>query len=284
MKFTKNILMVLGLSLQFGIGFATDSSFITAARLGDLESVKIALDDPQININYQSPRVKGRNDIGPTALMLAAEKGHTEIVKLLLKAGADPSIKNVWGQTALQIAQQKDYKEIIQLIERYIKSRVDQLVHIMIRDSKHESPYNLSKERNPNDYQDVYNLVIKHPELMQGIIQDGRTFAMLCVERGYADLLARLINENCPIDLAKPCNMCGPHNPQTTVLHRLFSQVRSMSRFKNAFPEDYIAGITNLTKLIINKYPDLLDIEVDREQTAREFARFWEVSYLIPRK
>lgn len=163
------------------------------------------------------------------------------------------------------------------------KSSVELLVRIMIRDSKHESPYNLSKERNPNDYQDVYDLVINHPELMQGIIQDGRTFAMLCVERGYADLLAQLINENCPIDLATPCNMCGPHEPQTTVLHRLFGQIRSMSWFKNAFPEDYIEGITELTKLIIKKYPDLLDMKIDREQTARQYAWSCELAYLIPR-
>ena len=166
------------------------------------------------------------------------------------------------------------------------KSPVEQVVRIMMRDANHEAPSLLFKHRSPNDYQEVYDLVIKHPELMQGIIQDGRTFAMLCVERGYADLLARLINENCLIDLATPCNMCGPHNPQTTVLHNLFGQVRSMNLYwlKNAFPEDYIASIAELTKLIINKYPDLLDIEVDREQTARECARDWNVAYLIPRK
>jgi hypothetical protein len=162
------------------------------------------------------------------------------------------------------------------------KSSVEQLVHIMIRDTKHDSPCILSEEKTPDEYQAVYDLVIKHPELMQGIIHNGRTFAMLCVERGYADLLAHLINMNHPIDFATPCNMCGLHNPQTTVLHKLFGQVRSMGWFKNAFPEDYREEIADLTKLIIKKYPDLLDMKIDREPTARERAREWNVDYLIP--
>ena len=162
------------------------------------------------------------------------------------------------------------------------KSSVEQLVHIMTRDTKNDSPCILSEEKTPDDYQAVYDLVIKHPELMQGIIHNGRTFAMLCVERGYADLLAHLINMNRPIDLATPCNMCGLHNPQTTVLHQLFAQIRSMDWFKNAFPKDYSEGIADLTKLIIKKYPDLLDMEIDREPTARKRAREWNVDYLIP--
>lgn len=157
-------------------------------------------------------------------------------------------------------------------------SPVEQLVRIMkstAEDKRYTAPCNLARERNPNDYQDVYNLVTKHPELLKGIIYDGRTFAFLCVERGYADVLERLINEGSPVDLATPCYECGPHEPQTTVLHELFREVAGFRICKNAFPEDYVVRITELTKLIINKYPDLLDIPVYRNRTARDQARFW---------
>ena len=161
------------------------------------------------------------------------------------------------------------------------KSSDEQLADIMIRDTNHDSPYNLLKERTPSDYQAVYDLVIMHPELLQGIIYNGQTFAMLCVKRGYTDLLAHLINESYPIDFTTPCNLYGPHNPQTTVLHQLFGQIRSFGWFKGAFPDDYIEDITELTKLIINKYPDLLDMEIDREQTARQRAWSYGLTYLI---
>ena len=101
-----------------------------AARTGYLEGVKIALDNPETNINYQS--FMGRNDFGSTALMEAALAGHKEIVELLLKAGADPNIidpsrmndcelsivdkifKN--GDTALMWAIQRGHKEIAGLL------------------------------------------------------------------------------------------------------------------------------------------------------------------------
>lgn len=61
-----------------------------AASMGYLEGVKIALDNPDTNINYHS--YMSRNDFGSTALMEAAHNGHREIVEMLLKAGADPNI------------------------------------------------------------------------------------------------------------------------------------------------------------------------------------------------
>lgn len=122
----KIILTVLGLLLQFSIGFANDSSLITAALLGDLKGVETALANPQINVDYQySPSVKCRN-IGPTALICAAFQGRVEIVKLLLDAGADPNIQARDGRTALMWAAEKCYpawvgdskchKEIIRLL------------------------------------------------------------------------------------------------------------------------------------------------------------------------
>ena len=120
--------------------------------------------------------------------------------------------------------------------------------------------------------------------MLKGIIHDGQTFAMLCVQRGYADILERLINENCPVDLATPCNLCGPHEPQTTVLHKLLAQVSTLRVLKSIYPEDYITHITGLTKLIINKYPELLDMPVNRERTARKQALFHHgnINDLIP--
>lgn len=170
------------------------------------------------------------------------------------------------------------------LLSSQSESSVEQLVRIMMSDTNDSCPYNLTMRRNPNDYQNVYNLATKHPELLKGIIHNGKTFAILCVQRGYADVLERLINENRLVDLATPCNSCGPHEPQTTVLHELFREVSGFRRFKNVWPEDYVARITELTKLIINKYPDLLDIPVNRADTARDRAIFWGNLYdLIPR-
>jgi hypothetical protein len=171
------------------------------------------------------------------------------------------------------------------LLLSHTESSVEQLTRIMMSNTKHQIPHLLTKERSPNDYQDIYDLATKHQELLKGIIYDGQTFAMLCVKRGYADVLERLINEDCFVDLATPCYLYGIDEPETTVLHQLFFEVGKARRWKQEkfYSEDYTERITALTKLIISKHPNLLDIPLKNEMTAGNYAIFHHNLYdLVP--
>lgn len=53
-----------------------------AAQQGDLERVKIALDDSDTNVNYQLSRIQSRNDFGRTALMMAANTDQPNTIRL----------------------------------------------------------------------------------------------------------------------------------------------------------------------------------------------------------
>lgn len=66
--------------------------------------------DGQANINTQ-------NNQGNTPLILAASKGHTLVVKQLLDAGCDRSLRDQNGQTALDRAIKSGFKEIVALLE-----------------------------------------------------------------------------------------------------------------------------------------------------------------------
>ena len=59
------------------------------------------------------------SSVGPgrTALMYAAGSGHDEIVNLLLKAQADPSIKDGHGRTASDLAKHWGRTETAQLFD-----------------------------------------------------------------------------------------------------------------------------------------------------------------------
>ncbi len=63
-------------------------------------------------------------DINQTALIAAAAKGRTEIVRLLLEAGADPAIKGIKGKTAYElVAKRKDLQDIAKLLLNWRKKK-----------------------------------------------------------------------------------------------------------------------------------------------------------------
>ena len=56
---------------------------------------------------------------GDTALIIACSHGNIELVKMLLKAGANPNIQNLKGHTSLMIAIEKSNVEIVSLLLTY---------------------------------------------------------------------------------------------------------------------------------------------------------------------
>jgi ankyrin repeat protein len=49
-----------------------------------------------------------------TVLHIAAQRGNAEIIKLLVKHGADVSIKNREGKTAAELAQSSEVKALLE--------------------------------------------------------------------------------------------------------------------------------------------------------------------------
>ncbi len=86
-----------------------EEMFLDAAAFGDEKDFKKML-KKNININVQ-------DDVGNTALILAASEGHTVIVELLLKANADKTIVNKYGYDALYYAKNKKKRDIVKLLE-----------------------------------------------------------------------------------------------------------------------------------------------------------------------
>ena len=52
--------------------------------------------------------------------MFAANFGHIDIVKILIKSGAEVNLVNEWGTTALSFATIEDHKDIIKILEKII--------------------------------------------------------------------------------------------------------------------------------------------------------------------
>ena len=83
---------------------------------GDDEGVARLLDEGA-DVNACGPS-------GQTALMLAARNGRTDVVGLLLRRGADPTIKTKTGSTAAEIARTYRRERVEKMIDAEIQLRV----------------------------------------------------------------------------------------------------------------------------------------------------------------
>jgi len=93
---------------------ANDRNALMYASTGSFpETVKLLLEhDPMLD--------RTDNGEGFTALMFAAAEGNTEVARLLLEAGADPTIKDADEDTALDFAKQNGHSDAVELIEKHM--------------------------------------------------------------------------------------------------------------------------------------------------------------------
>lgn len=97
-----------------------NAQLLEAARDGDVNLLREAL----ANGAYVLDIVKGRLDctvnvkgrFGCTALILASNNNHPEIVKALIDAGADVNLQDKWDNTALIWASSQGHTEIVKAL------------------------------------------------------------------------------------------------------------------------------------------------------------------------
>lgn len=101
--------LALGGSAALAQGEDPGARLREAATRGDVAAVRALLD--------AGTDANAANDYGATALMHACDKGHVEIVRLLLARGADPGRKDTfYGSTAAEWAGYKAHGEILALL------------------------------------------------------------------------------------------------------------------------------------------------------------------------
>jgi len=54
---------------------------------------------------------------GRTALWSASSEGHVEVVRLLLAAGADPTVRG-YGETPLSIGEKKGHADVVEILKK----------------------------------------------------------------------------------------------------------------------------------------------------------------------
>ena len=86
-----------------------DRDFIHAVRNGETQTVQ--------RLIAQGANINAAEKYGQTALMIAAELGHTEIARLLVEQGANiHPVSNYYGYTALLWAARGGHADILRLL------------------------------------------------------------------------------------------------------------------------------------------------------------------------
>jgi len=88
--------------------------FMIAAAKGYEEVVNYML---RFGVVRASKCIDAQNKRGETALWWAVRKGHMEVVKLLVEAGANPIMADNDGQAPMDIAQLQGYHQCIELLQ-----------------------------------------------------------------------------------------------------------------------------------------------------------------------
>jgi ankyrin repeat protein len=84
----------------FELATAQEESFREAVKRADVAEVEALLANG-VNVDVKS-------DKSTISLMVASEAGHTEVVRVLLEAGADADAKSAAGETAFIAVTRKD--------------------------------------------------------------------------------------------------------------------------------------------------------------------------------
>ncbi|KAL6695051.1 hypothetical protein J3F84DRAFT_399908 [Trichoderma pleuroticola] len=81
--------------------------------LTPLECALLLAAGADVNLRRKTPFVRTH---GVTPLLQAANIGYTEVVEILLAAGADPDLGDKYGTTPLSIAQRRGHEEVVKLL------------------------------------------------------------------------------------------------------------------------------------------------------------------------
>ena len=93
-----------------------------ATKNGNFNDVQKFITDG-VDVNYINIETENSDMMGTTPLMVASSEGHIEIVKLLIKHGADANLKSgvsdssLSGESALQYALEGEHTEVAEYLE-----------------------------------------------------------------------------------------------------------------------------------------------------------------------
>ena len=176
-----------------------------AAQAGDLQRVQEIL---AIKPELATQDIASNNEHQP--IHLAAEEGHTEIVRVLLKAGADP-LKGIYphrdATSALTMAKGREHIAVVEVIEAWLNEQ------------RGMTPKggDFTRAAADGDVESIRSLLSEDSELINATDGGGKTALFKAIERGNLLLVLELLDRGADIDHraadgSRPIHHCLAHS------------------------------------------------------------------------
>jgi ankyrin repeat protein len=116
---------VIDLLLQHGAHLEDSEALAAAARRGN-ETMVLRLLERGANPTADRSSVRSRFNDSP--LSIAVKSGHTEVVEILLRYGADPAVADAGGMSSISVAEKmesggEEVSKMLELLEEYKDNR-----------------------------------------------------------------------------------------------------------------------------------------------------------------
>lgn len=157
-----------------------------ASKCGDLEKVKLLFrHNTEIDIDYSD------NEFMQTALYIASERGHCDIVSFLLDLKCDPNISNMYNETPFYIAHNNGHTNIVKTMLRTNS--------VFFEKSNGTSLYMASSA----GYTDIVKSLLTYNIDVNSIDNEYKQSALYAASKsGYIDIVALLIRHGADINLS----------------------------------------------------------------------------------
>ncbi|XP_067660339.1 ankyrin repeat domain-containing protein 50-like [Haliotis asinina] len=151
-----------------------------ASKIGDLSRVNAILSQRRANIDCQKW-------IGRTPVMLAALKGHREVVELLVTKGANVKLIDKFGINILHLACLGGDRDVVKYILSRDMTYIDDIAQCK------RTPMMLAAE---NGHEEVVELLLNEGANMS-LVDDGRNNILhLACERGHLEVVKYIVSQN----------------------------------------------------------------------------------------
>lgn len=176
-----------------------------AAQAGDLQRVQEIL---AVKPELATQDIGLNNEHQP--IHLAAEEGHTEIVRVLLEAGGDP-LNGIYphreATSALTMARDRGHTPVVEVIEGWLNEQLGTT-------SKGEA---LTRAAADGDIEDIRSSLNQDAELINATNKGGETALFKAIDRGDLSLVLELLDRGADIDHraadgSRPIHHCLAHS------------------------------------------------------------------------